>query len=58
MKLNALLDGIKVKKIIGNLDIDIKGLSCDSKTVSDEFLFICLKGEKILTSLRIKREKK
>lgn len=44
MKLNALLDEIKVKKIIGNLDVDIKGISCDSKTVSDEFLFICLNG--------------
>ena len=44
MNLNVLLSSINVKKIIGNTDIDIKGLSYDSRTVSKDFIFFALNG--------------
>ena len=44
MNLNILLNTIKVKTIIGNTDIDIKGLSYDSRTVSSDYIFFALNG--------------
>lgn len=44
MKLNILLNSINAKKIIGNTDIDIKGLSYDSRTVSIDYIFFALNG--------------
>ena len=44
MKLNILLNSINAKKIIGNTDIDINGLSYDSRTVSTDYIFFALNG--------------
>jgi len=44
MNLTVLLSSINVKKIVGNTDIDIKGLSYDSRTVSKDFIFFALNG--------------
>ncbi len=44
MKLNLLLSSINVKNIIGNTDIDIKGLSYDSRIVSNNYIFFALNG--------------
>lgn len=44
MNLTSLLNSITVKNIIGNTDIDIKGLSYDSRTVSKDYIFFALNG--------------
>jgi UDP-N-acetylmuramoyl-L-alanyl-D-glutamate--2,6-diaminopimelate ligase len=44
MKLNLLLNSINVKNIIGNTDIDIKGLSYDSRIVLNNYIFFALNG--------------
>jgi UDP-N-acetylmuramoyl-L-alanyl-D-glutamate--2,6-diaminopimelate ligase len=45
MKLGKLLENIEIKEILNNKDIEITGLSYNSKTVQKGDLFICLKGE-------------
>ncbi|MCR4662986.1 MAG: UDP-N-acetylmuramoyl-L-alanyl-D-glutamate--2,6-diaminopimelate ligase [Endomicrobiaceae bacterium] len=44
MNLKILLSSINVKKVIGNTDIEIKGLSYDSRTVSKDYIFFALNG--------------
>ena len=44
MNLKILIDSISVKEIFGNTDIDIKGLSYDSRKVSQDNIFFALKG--------------
>ena len=44
MNLNVLLEAIKVKEIFGNTNIDIKGLSYDSRKVSAGDIFFALNG--------------
>ena len=44
MNLKNLIDSISVKEIFGNTDIDIKGLSYDSRKVSQDNIFFALKG--------------
>ena len=44
MNLKNLIDSIKVKKIFGNTDIDIRGLSYDSRKVSEGDIFFALNG--------------
>lgn len=44
MFLNNLLNNIKVKNIIGNMDVDIKGLSYDSRKINKDFIFFALDG--------------
>ena len=44
MNLNILLNSINIKNSIGNTNIDIKGLSYDSRTVSKDFIFFALNG--------------
>lgn len=44
MLLKHLLMGIKYK-LSGNINVDVKGISSDSRYVKNEFLFIALKGE-------------
>ena len=48
MKLNLILKKIdnNIDKIDGKLSLDIKGITCDSKTVKEGYLFIALKGER------------
>ena len=44
MNLKDLLEGINVKEIFGNTNIDIKGLSYDSRKVSTGDIFFALNG--------------
>ena len=45
MKLQELIKNIKIKKILNEKDIDITGISYNSKTVKQGEIFVCLKGE-------------
>lgn len=44
MKLRELLKGVKTSQIVGSLDVDIQGVSYNSKEVGDGFLFVALPG--------------
>lgn len=44
MTVKELLNGLKVKKIIGKTDIQVKDVSIDSNCVSNGCLFICIRG--------------
>ena len=44
MILNNLISNINIKNIYGNTDIDVKGLSYDSRTIGKGFIFFALKG--------------
>ncbi len=44
MNLKSLIQDIKIKEIIGNTDIDIKGISQNSQKVQDGYLFVCIEG--------------
>lgn len=44
MNLKILIETINVKEIFGNTNIDIKGLSYDSRKVSQDNIFFALKG--------------
>lgn len=44
MNLKFLIDTISAKEIFGNTNIDIKGLSYDSRKVSQDNIFFALKG--------------
>ena len=45
MKLSKLIENIEVKKIINNKDVEVKGISYNSKTIQNGEIFVCLKGE-------------
>jgi len=45
MRLKKLIKGVRVKETIGNVDVEISGIKCDSSNVSDGDLFICIRGE-------------
>ncbi|MBE5737733.1 MAG: UDP-N-acetylmuramoyl-L-alanyl-D-glutamate--2,6-diaminopimelate ligase [Clostridiales bacterium] len=45
MELDKLLNGIQVERIIGNKDIDVKDVVMDSKNVTNNSLYICIKGK-------------
>lgn len=44
MKLETVLEGVEIEYIRGNEDIEIKGVSYDSRDMGEEFLFICIQG--------------
>lgn len=44
MLLSKLIYGLKIKKIIGKTDIDIKNVIIDSKLSNKDALFICISG--------------
>lgn len=44
MKLKELINGVKVEKIIGNIDVDIKNVKIASGEVEKGSLFIAIKG--------------
>jgi len=44
MILNNLIKDINIKSIIGNTNIDIKGLSYDSRKIDKDFIFFALNG--------------
>ncbi len=45
MKLLDLIKGIKVNKVIGKQDLNIKDLTCDSNKVMQGSLFFCINGK-------------
>ena len=45
MKLFELIKNIKTKEIINNKDVEITGISYNSKTIQKGDIFVCLKGE-------------
>ena len=47
MKLCELLKDVKVKKVIGNEEINISGITFDSREVKAGYLFICIPGFKV-----------
>jgi len=44
MKLSELTTNLEVKEIIGDLNLNIKGIYHDSREIKRDFLFICIKG--------------
>ena len=44
MNLDILLSSTTVKNVVGNTNIDVKGLSYDSRTVSKDYIFFALNG--------------
>lgn len=44
MTLAGLLRGVKVKRVIGTLNREIKGIAYDSRDIKDDFLFVAIKG--------------
>lgn len=47
MKLNKLLEKIDYSLVSGNLDIDISGLSYDSRNISTGDVFVCIVGSSL-----------
>ncbi|MCD2345876.1 UDP-N-acetylmuramoyl-L-alanyl-D-glutamate--2,6-diaminopimelate ligase [Clostridium guangxiense] len=47
MKLVKLLKDINYDVISGNINIDIKGISYDSRKVQKDFVFICIRGTRV-----------
>ena len=47
MRLNKLLENVKYREICGNIDIDIKDLSIDSRNIVRGGLFVAVQGFKI-----------
>jgi UDP-N-acetylmuramoyl-L-alanyl-D-glutamate--2,6-diaminopimelate ligase len=44
MKLSELITNLDTKEIIGDLNLNIKGIYHDSRGIKRDFLFICIKG--------------
>jgi UDP-N-acetylmuramoyl-L-alanyl-D-glutamate--2,6-diaminopimelate ligase len=44
MKLSELITNLDAKKIIGDLNLNIKGIYHDSRKIKRDFLFVCIKG--------------
>ncbi len=44
MNLSELIEDLNIDKINGKTDIDIKGISSNSKTVKGCYLFVCIEG--------------
>lgn len=45
MKLSQLINELDVKKVIGSTDLEIENIYCDSKSVTKNSVFICIKGK-------------
>ena len=46
MKITKLLENVAVKKVLNCRDVDISNVSCDSRSVTKNTLFVCLSGER------------
>ncbi len=46
MKLKELLNGVNIEKIVGNEEVNISGITFDSRAVKAGYLFICISGFK------------
>lgn len=47
MKLLKVLKRCSVRKIVGNCEIDIKGIAFNANDVKQDYMFICLNGSKV-----------
>ena len=47
MKLETLLENIKVMKVYGRIDVDIQGIQYDSRRVKQGEVFVCIRGFKV-----------
>ena len=45
MKLDRILEGLNILEIQGNKDLEIKGLTSDSRAVKKGYLFVAVKGD-------------
>ncbi len=46
INLKEILDYLKHKKIYGRTDLIVEGITNDSRQVKENFIFVCIKGEK------------
>ena len=46
MKITKLLENVAVKKVLNCRDVDISNVSCDSRSVTKNTLFVCLSGKR------------
>lgn len=44
MKLKDLLKNVEITSVIGNVDVDIKNVCIDTKSITEKSLFICING--------------
>ena len=47
MELSKIIEYIKPSKVLNMKDVDIKGISYNSKTINSHEIFVCLKGEHV-----------
>ena len=47
MNLSKIIESIKPKEVLNFKDVDIKGISYNSKTINSHEIFVCLKGEHV-----------
>jgi UDP-N-acetylmuramoyl-L-alanyl-D-glutamate--2,6-diaminopimelate ligase len=47
MKLEKLLESISVLEVSGSVDVEVKGISYDSRNVMPGFLFVAVRGHKV-----------
>ena len=45
MRLEKLIENLKIKQVLGNIDIEVLSVKTDSNTVTSGSLFICLNGK-------------
>lgn len=45
MKLSSIIKGVDIVSTVGDLNVLVNDLTCDSKTVNKNSLFICIKGK-------------
>ena len=43
-QLKNLLKNVEINSVIGDLDLEIKNVCIDTKSIIDKSLFICIKG--------------
>ena len=47
MKLNEILKNVKPLQIVGDADVEVKGIHIDSRRIEDGFLFVAMKGTQV-----------
>ena len=47
MKLRELLKGCKIIDVIGDIDVEVKGIAYDSRKLVESSAFICIQGFKV-----------
>lgn len=47
MELGKIIKAIECNEVLNYKDVDIKGISYNSKTINSHEIFVCLKGEHV-----------